>query len=77
MSHLNHVEQADYPALQVATGLSMPDLSKILRDLEERGLVRITKERRSRYGATLASLTPEGQKTFRKLVDTLNRIAGH
>ncbi|KAM9864045.1 transcriptional regulator [Leucobacter sp. BZR 635] len=76
MSYLSQVEQADYPALQDATGLSTPDLSKILRDLEERGLVEITKERRTRYGSTLARLSPAGQKTFKNLVATLNRIAG-
>lgn len=40
LSHLSQVEQADFPALQDTTGLSMTDLSKILRDLEDRGLVR-------------------------------------
>ncbi|KIP53348.1 transcriptional regulator [Leucobacter komagatae] len=77
LSHLSKVEQADYPALQESTGLSMPDLSKILRDLEERGLVQMSKERRSRYGATVVRLTPEGVQTFSTLVATLNRIAGH
>ncbi|MGO2520046.1 MAG: transcriptional regulator [Microbacterium sp.] len=76
LSHLNQVEQADYPGLQESTSLSMPDLSKILRDLEERGLVEISKERRSRYGATLVWLTPEGKQTFKSLLATLNRIAG-
>lgn len=76
MAHLNQVEQADYPALRATTGLSTPDLSKIIRDLEERGLVDVTKERRSRYGTTLVRLTPEGQKTFKELLATINRIAG-
>ena len=76
MAHLNQVEQADYPALQETTGLSTPDLSKIVRDLEERGLAEVTKERRSRYGRTLVRLTPEGQKTFKELLATINRIAG-
>lgn len=77
LSHLSQVEQADYPALQESTDLSMPDLSKILRDLEERGLVEISKDRKNRYGATLARLTPEGRRTFRNLIETLNRIAGN
>lgn len=77
MAHLNQVEQADYPALQESTGLSVSDLSKILRDLEERGLVEISKERRTRYGATLVRLSPQGKKTFGNLLATLNRIAGH
>ena len=77
MAHLNQVEQADYPALQESTGLSVSDLSKILRDLEERGLVEISKERRKRYGATLVRLSPQGKKTFGNLLATLNRIAGH
>lgn len=76
LSHLSQVEQADYPALQGSTELSTPDLSKILRDLEERGLVEISKERKNRYGTTLVRLTPEGRRTFRDLVATLNRIAG-
>lgn len=76
MSHLSQVEQADYPALQETTGLSMPDLSEILRDLEERGLIEITKERRTRYGNTLVRLSPAGKQTFKNLVTTLNRIAG-
>lgn len=77
MSHLSQVEQADYPALQESTGLSTPDLSKILRDLEERGLVEISKERRTRYGTTLVRLSPTGKKTFKNLLATLNRIAGN
>lgn len=76
LSYLNQVEQADFPGLQEATGLSAPDLSKILRDLEERGLVEVTKERRTRYGATLARLSDDGRKVFRDLLATLNRIAG-
>ncbi len=76
ISYLSQVEQADYPALQEATGLSTPDLSKILKDLEERGLVEITKERRTRYGSTRVRLSPSGQKTFKNLLATLNRIAG-
>ncbi|MGM7671958.1 transcriptional regulator [Microbacterium sp. A93] len=76
LSHLSQVEQADYSALQETTGLSKPDLSKILRDLEERGLVEVSKERKNRYGTTLIRLTPEGRGTFRELVTTLNRIAG-
>ncbi|MDR7382128.1 transcriptional regulator [Promicromonospora iranensis] len=76
LAHLHQVEQADYPALQEATALSTPDLSKIIRDLEERGLVLVTKERRTRYGATVVRLTPEGQEAFKKLLNALNRIAG-
>lgn len=76
MAHLNQVENADYPALQDTTGLSTPDLSKIVRDLEERELVKVTKERRSRYGTTLVALTPKGRKTFTELLATINRIAG-
>ena len=77
LSHLSQVEQADYSALQETTGLSMPDLSKVLRDLEARGLVEISKERKNRYGTTLVRLTPEGRGTFLNLVATLNRIAGN
>ncbi|WP_413319084.1 transcriptional regulator [Agrococcus sp. 1P02AA] len=76
LAHLHQVEQADYPGLQGATGLSTPDLSKIVRDLEERGLVAVTKERRTRYGTTLVRLTAEGRATFTALLATLNRIAG-
>lgn len=54
----------------------MSDLSKVLRDLEDRGLVEISKERKNRYGTTLVRLTPQGRVTFRDLVTTLNRIAG-
>lgn len=77
LSHLSQVEQADYPTLQDSTGLSTSDLSRILRDLEERSLVEISKERKNRYGATLVRLTPEGRHTFQNLVTTLNRIAGY
>ncbi|MGO1183769.1 MAG: transcriptional regulator [Micrococcaceae bacterium] len=76
LAHLNQVEQADYPALQESTELSTSELSKIVRDLEERGLVAVTKERRTRYGTTLVRLTPEGRKTFATLLSTINRIAG-
>ncbi|MEE6281550.1 transcriptional regulator [Georgenia sunbinii] len=77
LAHLNQVEQADYPALQESTGLSTPDLSKIIRDLEERGLVEVTKERKNRYGHTLVRLSDEGEKRFRELLRTLNEVAGH
>lgn len=76
LSHLSQVEQADYPALQESTGLSTPDLSKILRDLEERGLVEISKQRKNRYGTTLVRLTAHGRAIFTDLLATLNRIAG-
>lgn len=76
LSYLNQVEQADYPALQQTTGMTMPDLSKVLRDLEERGLVEIKKERRARYGATMVRLSAEGRRTFTTLLATINRIAG-
>ncbi len=76
LAHLNQVEQADYPALQAATGLSTPDISKIVRDLEERDLVVVSKERRARYGATMVRLSPLGRETFKNLLATLNHIAG-
>lgn len=77
LSFLSQVEQADYQTLRESTGMSMTDLSKILRDLEERGLVELSKERRSRYGTTLVRLSPEGRRTYRGLLATLNRIAGN
>lgn len=76
LAYLHQVEQADYPALQEATGLSTPDLSKIIGGLEQRGLVAVAKERRARYSATLVRLTAEGRATFTELLATLNRIAG-
>lgn len=76
LAYLNQVEHADYPALQESTGLTTIDLSKILRDLEERGLVQVTKERKNRYGHTLVRLTPDGEKKFRQLLQVLNRTAG-
>ncbi|NUL49196.1 transcriptional regulator [Cellulosimicrobium funkei] len=76
LAHLNQVEQADYPALQEVTGMSTPDLSKIIRDLEERGLVQVSKQRRNRYGHTLVRLSTEGQQRFRKLLRTLRETAG-
>lgn len=76
LAHLNQVEQADFPALQESTGLSTTDLSKIVRDLEERELVLVSKERKDRYGMTVVTLSEQGQRTFKKLMKTLNRIAG-
>ncbi|GAB2599829.1 transcriptional regulator [Pseudactinotalea suaedae] len=76
LAHLSQVEQADYPALTESTGMSTPDLSKILRDLEERGLVEVTKGRKNRYGQTLVRLSAEGERQFRQLLRTLNQIAG-
>ncbi|MFC4553926.1 transcriptional regulator [Georgenia faecalis] len=76
LAHLNQVEQADYPALQRSTGMSTPDLSKIIRDLEERGLVEVTKQRKNRYGHTVVRLSPQGQKQFVTLVRTLAETAG-
>ena len=76
LAHLNQVEQADYPALQESTGMSTPDLSKIIRDLEEKGLVVVTKQRKNRYGHTVVRLSPDGQKQFGRLLRTLNETAG-
>lgn len=76
LAYLNQVEQADYPALQEATGMSTPDLSKIIRDLEERDLVQVSKERKDRYGYTLVRLSDNGRRRFGSLLATLNRTAG-
>lgn len=76
LAHLNQVERADFPGLQKSTGLSTTDLSKVLKDLETRGLVHVSKERKERYGVTLVCISDSGQRTFKKLVKTLNRIAG-
>lgn len=76
LAYLNQVEQADYPALQESTGMSTPDVSKIIRDLEERGLVQVVKQRKDRYGHTVVRLSPEGQKQFGKLLRTLVDTAG-
>ncbi len=76
LAYLLQVEQADYTALQEATGLSTPDLSKIVRDLEERGLVLVSKERKNRYVNTMVRLSSDGQTQFKQLLRTLNRVAG-
>ena len=74
LAYLHQVEQADYPALQSSTALSATDLSKIIRDLEERGLVEVTKGRKNRYGHTLVRLSVEGEKRFKKLLRNLSRV---
>lgn len=76
LAYLNQVEQADYPALQEATGMSTPDLSKIIRGLEESGLLQVAKQRKNRYSHTVVRLSPEGQKQFAKLLRTLTDTAG-
>lgn len=76
LAHLNQVERADYPALQEVTGMSTPDLSKIIRDLEARGLIMASKQRRNRYSYTVVELSLEGRKQFGRLVQTLNKTAG-
>ncbi|MGO3846262.1 transcriptional regulator [Agrococcus casei] len=76
LGFLNQVERADFSTLQTATDLTAPDLSKIVRDLEDRKLVAVTKERRTRYGTTVVEMTPDGRATFKNLLATLNRIAG-
>ncbi|MGO1536894.1 MAG: transcriptional regulator [Yaniella sp.] len=76
LAHLSQVEQADYPALQESTGISTPDLSKIIRDLEDRELVVVIKQRKDRYSHTVVRLSPEGQKQFGQLLRTLNETAG-
>ena len=76
LAHLNQVEVSDFATLQEVTGLTASDLSKIIRDLEEREIVKVSKERKNRYGTTLIRLSPEGRKTFRNLLLTLNQLAG-
>lgn len=77
LAHLNQVEQADYPALQESTGMSTPDLSKIIRDLEEKRLVMVSKQRKDRYGHTVVRLSEEGREQFAQLLRTLNETAGN
>lgn len=76
LAHLNQVEQADYPGLQEVTEVSAPDLSKIIRDLEQRGLVEVTKQRRNRYGYTVVRLSAEGRTQFTRLLQALTETAG-
>lgn len=76
LAHLNQVEQADFPGLQEVTAMTSPDLSKIIRDLEERGLVEVTKQRRNRYGHTVVRLSTEGRTQFTRLLQALTRTAG-
>lgn len=75
LSHLSQIEQTDYVALQETTGLSTPNPPKVLRDLEDQGLMEISKELENRYGTTLVRLTPEGRGTFGNPATTLNRLA--
>lgn len=74
LAHLHQVEQADYPALQASTGLSATDLSKIIRDLEERGMIEVTKERKNRYGHTLVRLSNAGETRFKQLLRNLSKV---
>ncbi|MFD1717445.1 transcriptional regulator [Georgenia deserti] len=76
LAHLNQVEQADYPALQEVTGMTTPDLSKIIRDLEARGLIEVNKLRKNRYSYTLVELSADGRKQFGRLMQTLTETAG-
>lgn len=76
LAHLNQVEQADFPGLQEVTAMTSPDLSKIIRDLEERGLIEVTKQRRNRYGSTLVRLSAEGRTQFTRLLQALTETAG-
>ena len=75
LAHLNQVVSADYPTLTEVTGLTTADLSKIIRDLEERGIVEVSKERRNRYGHTLVRLSDEGRKRFLKLLAMVTKAA--
>lgn len=76
LAHLHQVEQADYAALQEATGLTTSDLSRIVGDLEDRGLVMVSKERKNRYVNTVVRLSVDGHTQFKQLLRTLNRVAG-
>lgn len=76
LAHLNHVEYADYPALQEVTGMTTPDLSKIIRDLETRGLVEVKKVRKNRYSHTLVGLSSDGRRQFLRLMWKLNHAGG-
>lgn len=76
LAHLSQVEYADYPALQEVTGMTTPDLSKIIRDLETRGLVEVKKARKNRYSHTLVELSSAGRKAFLRLMWTLNHASG-
>ena len=76
LAHLSQVEQADYPALEEVTGMATPDLSKIIRDLERRGLVNVNKLRKNRYSYTLVELSPNGRRQFLHLLKVLDHAAG-
>lgn len=73
LGFLCQVEEADYPALVEFTELSIPDISRSVGFLADRGLVQVRKERTGRVAHTIIRATPDGIREFRALLEGLRK----
>ncbi|MBT0565889.1 transcriptional regulator [Williamsia sp. CHRR-6] len=73
MSYLFAVAQSDFAVVAQTVGLSAPELSKHLKVLRERGLVR-SSVRSGRGAPVTVFLTKQGEREFRAYRKALSQI---
>ncbi|MDJ0336624.1 transcriptional regulator [Cryobacterium sp. PH31-O1] len=76
LGFLCQVESSNYGSIGEFTGLSVSDISKTIRTLEDHGYVMVRKTRRGRYPETLVRATELGQSEMKKLLRGLKKY-GH
>lgn len=67
LGFLSQVEVTDYPTIEEFTGLSVPEISRVVGYLQEHGLAHATKEAKGRYTVTMVAASDLGRKRFREL----------
>ena len=73
-SYLYQVTAADFPTLQEVTQTSKSDLSRNIKQLSDGGYLKVKKQRKGRYGATIVYLTEYGNSEYSKLLKSLKQI---
>jgi len=72
---LSSVDDAEFAMIRDAIKVSDSVLSKHLKQLEEAGYVKLTKQAENGRQRTWIALTPAGRKAFAAHVAELNRLA--
>jgi DNA-binding MarR family transcriptional regulator len=75
MGYLCQVEKSNYSSIKDFTGLSVPEISRTVKVLEEHEYVMVWKQRSGRYPETIVKATEAGRQAMRTLVENLRRYS--
>ncbi|MGP5220771.1 transcriptional regulator [Arthrobacter rhombi] len=75
MGYLCQVEKSNYGSIAAFTGLSLPEISRTVKTLEEHGYVKVWKDRNGRYPETVVRATETGQDSMRTMLNSLRRYS--